>query len=104
VLLGGAGFPNVPAANADSALQLSSRSLSIGESAPRFPSVSVRSRGMQHHASKAHEQAPFWLGLGTLTTAFSLELAGRNYQPVLRAGAVCGLKALAVPLLRYLVR
>ena len=103
MLLEGAGFPNVPAANADSALQLSSRSLSI-ESAPRFPSVSVRSRGMQHHASKAHEQAPFWLGLGTLKAAFSLELAGRNYQPVLRAGAVCGLKALAVPLLRYLVR
>lgn len=78
--------------------------MSIGESAPRFPSVSVQSRGMQHHASKAHEQALFWFGQGTLTAAFFLKLAGRNYQLALRAGAVCVLKALAVPLLRYLVR
>lgn len=48
---------------------------------------------MQHHASKVHEQALFWLGLGTLTAAFFLKLAGRNYQLALRAGAVCGLKA-----------
>ena len=100
------GFPNVTAGDADvdSALQVSGPSLSIGELVPRFPFVGEQSRGRQHHASREHVKAPFSSGLGTLAAEVSLVVAGQSNQLPLAECAVNGWRALAVPLLRYLLR